>query len=162
MWKILFKKIEKKKGKVCKKMPSCPTGQEFCPEYNDGIFAPKLADSIFSGQIKKWKILSKEKKNSVKFCLNVLLVPTGQEFRPECNFAVFAPKPTDRKFCGSKTKWKILLKEKKNSGKFCTKMPQVPTVRNFYRNATSPFFNKNLKIVYSEDSKTSGKCITIK
>ena len=61
-WKILFKKIENKKGKVCKKMPSCPTGQEFCPGYNDGIFAPKLADSIFSGQIKKWKILSKEKK----------------------------------------------------------------------------------------------------
>ena len=43
-------------------MPYCPTGQEFCPEYNVGIFAPKLPDSIFSGQIKKWKILSKEKK----------------------------------------------------------------------------------------------------
>ena len=68
------------------------------------------------------------KKKSVKFCPKVPLVPTGQEFWPECNFAVFAPKPTDRKFSGSKRKWKILSKEKKNSGKFCTKMSQVPTV----------------------------------
>ena len=50
-------------GKICPKMPFCPTGQEFWPEYNVGLFAPKHADSIFGGQRKKLKILSKEKKN---------------------------------------------------------------------------------------------------
>ena len=89
-------------------MPYCPTSQEFCPEYNVGIFAPKLPDSIFSGQIKKWKILSKEKKNSIEFCLKVLLVSTGQEFRPECNFAVFAPKLVGRIFRGLRNNGNIL------------------------------------------------------
>ena len=54
-------------------MPRCPTVQEFCPEYKVGIFAPKLADSIFSGQ---------RKKISVKFCLKVPLAPDGHEFGP--------------------------------------------------------------------------------
>ena len=44
-------------------MPFCTTGQEFWPEYNINIFAPKLVDRIFSGPRKKWKILQKEKKN---------------------------------------------------------------------------------------------------
>ena len=43
-------------------MPFCPTSKEFCPEYNVGVFAPKLTDSIFSGPRKKWKILLKEKE----------------------------------------------------------------------------------------------------
>ena len=43
-------------------MPFCPTGQEFWPEYIVGIFELKLADRIFSGLRKKWKILQKEKK----------------------------------------------------------------------------------------------------
>ena len=34
-------------------MPFCTTGQEFWPEYNIGIFAPKLVDRIFSGPRKK-------------------------------------------------------------------------------------------------------------
>ena len=54
-------------------MPSCPTGQEFYPEYNVGVFPTKLADSIFSGQ---------RKKISVKFCLKVPLAPDGHEFGP--------------------------------------------------------------------------------
>ena len=54
--KFYKRKLEKKKGKVCKKIPFCPTHQEFRLEYNVGIFAPKLADRIFSGPRKNWKI----------------------------------------------------------------------------------------------------------
>ena len=54
-------------GKVCKKMPFCLTGQKFQPEYNVGIFAPKLADSISSGPRKEGKILSKKRKNLKNF-----------------------------------------------------------------------------------------------
>ena len=43
-------------------MPYLLTSQEIWPEYDVGIFAPKLADRIFSGPRKKWKILQKEKK----------------------------------------------------------------------------------------------------
>ena len=93
-------------------MPICPTSEEFWPEYNVGLFAPKLVDSIFSGQSKKGQILSK-KKNSEKFCSKVPLVPTSQEFRPECNFVVFAQKPANSIYSGPKRKWKILSKEKK-------------------------------------------------
>ena len=51
-------------------MPICPTSEEFWPEYNVGLFAPKLVDSIFSGQSKKGKILSKKEipKNFVRKC----------------------------------------------------------------------------------------------
>ena len=35
----------------------------------------------------------RKKKRFVKFCPKVPLVPNGQEFRPECNFLIFAPKP---------------------------------------------------------------------
>ena len=52
------------------------------------------------------------------------LAPDGHEFGPECNFAIFAPKPTDRKFCGSETKWKILLKEKNIWVNFVRKCPK--------------------------------------
>ena len=44
-------------GKIFTKMPFCMTGQEFWPEYNIGIFAPKFIDRIFCGPRKKWKIL---------------------------------------------------------------------------------------------------------
>ena len=52
------------------------------------------------------------KKISVKFCPKVPLVPTGLEFRPECNFIVFASRPADSILCGSKRNSKILSKEK--------------------------------------------------
>ena len=107
-------------------------------------------------QEKKGKFFRKKKK-SIKFCLEVLLVSTLQEFRPKCNFLVFAPKPIDSIFCGSKRKWKIPLKEKKIWVNFVRKFPKFLLVRNFSRNATLPFFNKNLQIVYSKDSETSGK-----
>ena len=71
-------------------MPFCTTGQEFWPEYNINIFAPKLVERIFSGPRKKWKILQKEKKKKVKFYTKMPLVPTGQEFRPKCNVAIFS------------------------------------------------------------------------
>ena len=44
-------------GKICTKMPHCPTGQEFWPEYNFGIFAQKHAGSKYCGQSKKLKII---------------------------------------------------------------------------------------------------------
>ena len=44
------------------------------------------------------------------------LVPTGQEFRPKCNFVVFAQKPANSIFSGPKRKRKILSKEKKIQG----------------------------------------------
>ena len=50
------------------------------------------------------------------------LVPSGQEFRPKCNFVVFAPKPVDSVF-SSKRKWKILLNEKKIQANFVRKRP---------------------------------------
>ena len=73
-------------------MPYLLTSQEFWPKYNVGIFAPKLVDRIFSGPRKKREnsLERKEKKNSVKFCKKIPLVPTSQEFRPECNVAIFA------------------------------------------------------------------------
>ena len=87
-------------------MPYCPTGQEFWPEYNVDISAPKLADRIFSGPRKNWKILyiyiyiythificmyskknkkKKKKKNLGKICTKMPFCPTGQKFWPECN-----------------------------------------------------------------------------
>ena len=54
--------MKKNKGKVCKEMPFCPTGKEFWPEYNVGVFAPKHTDCIFSGPRIKWKILSNEEE----------------------------------------------------------------------------------------------------
>ena len=71
-------------------MPFCPTGQKFWLEYNVGIFTAKLANRLFSGPRIKWKIILKEKKLMVKFCTKMPLVSTGQEFRPECNVAIFA------------------------------------------------------------------------
>ena len=56
------KRKRKTKGKVFWKIPFCPIGKEFCPEYNVVVFVPKLADSIFSGPRIKWKVLLKEKK----------------------------------------------------------------------------------------------------
>ena len=51
------------------------------------------------------------------------LVPSGQEFRPKCNFVVFAPKPVDSVFSCPKRKWKILLNEKKIQANFVRKRP---------------------------------------
>ena len=52
------------------------TGQEFWSEYNVGIFAPNLVDSIFGGPINIWKNLLKNKKknpsNFVQKCPLVL------------------------------------------------------------------------------------------
>ena len=45
-------------------MPLVSTGKEFWPEYNVGVFAPKLTDTIFSGPRIKWKIILKEKEIS--------------------------------------------------------------------------------------------------
>ena len=104
-------KKKKKSGKTCTKMPFCPIGQEFSLEYNAGIFASKHADSIFSGQRKKMENSLKRKNNWCKFCTKMPLVPTTQEFRPECNVIIFARKYVDSIFRGLKNKWKILLKK---------------------------------------------------
>ena len=74
------------------------------------------------------------KKNFDKICPKVPLVPTGLEFRPECNFVIFSPKPTDCIFCGCKRKWKILLKEKEILVNFVRKCPFVRLVKNFGKN----------------------------
>ena len=44
-------------------MPLGPIGQEFWAEYNYGIFAQKIVDSIFRGWRNKWKKILQEKKN---------------------------------------------------------------------------------------------------
>ena len=95
-------------GKICTKMPFCPTGQVFWLECNFVVFAAELVDCIFSGPREKWKIISKEKKNSWKNCTRIPLIPTGQEFRPECNVTIFARKLVDSIFRGLRNKWKIL------------------------------------------------------
>ena len=44
-------------------MLASPTGQEFWQEYNYGIFAQKILDSIFRSRNNKWKNHLQEKKN---------------------------------------------------------------------------------------------------
>ena len=63
------------------------------------------------------------KKKSCKFCSKMPLVPFGQEFRPKCNFVIFALKPVDSVFSCPKRKWKILLNEKKIQVNFVRKRP---------------------------------------
>ena len=76
IWKILYIYIYKIKKntntnknsvKICTNMPYCPTAQEFWLEYNVSIFAPKLADKIFSSPRKNWKIISNEKEIRLNF-----------------------------------------------------------------------------------------------
>ena len=75
-------------------------------------------------------------KNSGKFCTKTLLVPTGQEFWPECNVAIFAWKLIGGKFGGLRNRLKILYiyiyKINKNSGNICMKMPFCPTGKEFW------------------------------
>ena len=77
---------EKKKtfGKFYSKMLLGFTGQEFWSEYNVGIFAPNLVDSIFGGPINIWKnLLKNKKKKSIQFCSEIPLGPLRQECWPE-------------------------------------------------------------------------------
>ena len=91
-------------------MPPGPMGQEFWPEYNFGIFAWKLVDSIFRSPWNKWKnLLWRKKKKTVKFCSKMPLGPTSQESQPKYNFGVFARKLVDRIFRGQRNKWKNLF-----------------------------------------------------
>ena len=56
---------------------------------------------------------SLEKKNNCgKFCTKMLLLSTGQEFRPECNVAIFGRKLEDSIFRGLKKRCKTILKNK--------------------------------------------------
>ena len=77
-------------GKFCTKMLLVLTSQELRPECNFAIFARKILDGIFSGPTKIWKFLSKEKKKLCNIGTKIHLVPSGQEFRPECNVSIFA------------------------------------------------------------------------
>ena len=103
-------------------MPLVPIGQEFWPEYNYGIFAQKIVDSIFRGWRNKWKKILQEKK-IVKFCSKMPLGPTGHYFFQENKGGVFARKPVDSIYSGSRNEWKNILQEKKNSIKYCSKIP---------------------------------------
>ena len=53
---------------------------------------------------------------------------TVSQFRPESNDDFFAWKLEDSIYRGPRNKRKILIKKKKNSVKFCTRMPQGLTV----------------------------------
>ena len=54
---------------------------------------------------------SLERKNYWgKFCTKMPLVPTGQEFGPECNVAIFARKLVDSIFIGLRNKCKTIMK----------------------------------------------------
>ena len=62
-WKNLWQ--EKKNAvKFCFVMPRGTSGQEFLLEYNVGVFARKLVDSIFGDPRYKFKNLLQEKKIS--------------------------------------------------------------------------------------------------
>ena len=62
-------------------MPLGP-GQEFWLEYNFGVSAWKLLDSIYGGLRNKWKnhLQGKKKKKTFKLCSKMSLGPTFQEF----------------------------------------------------------------------------------
>ena len=63
--KILYKD-KKSLGKFRTRLPigpSCPTGQEFWPEFSVFVYPLKLVDSKYRGLRKKWMIIYKEKKN---------------------------------------------------------------------------------------------------
>ena len=47
-----------------------------------------------------------------KFCMKKLQVPTGQEFRPKWNVAIYARKLVDSIFRGLRNKCKTILKNK--------------------------------------------------
>ena len=58
--KILYKD-KKSLGKFRTRLPigpSCPTGQEFWPECNIGIFAWKPVYSIYKGPRNEWKVIN--------------------------------------------------------------------------------------------------------
>ena len=54
-----FAKKKKNSVKFCSKILLGPTGQEFWPEYNVGVFAQELVDSVFWGP----RNTKKKKKN---------------------------------------------------------------------------------------------------
>ena len=83
-------------------MPLGPTGHEFWPEYNFGVFAQKLVGCLFWCLRKNWKNLLQEKKNPIKISSEMPLGPTSHEFWPKYNFGVFARKIVDRIFKMSK------------------------------------------------------------
>ena len=82
-------------------MPPVPNGQEFRPECNVIVFAPKPANSLFCGSKRKKKI----RVNFVRKCPQV---PNGQEFQPECKVAIFQRKHVDSIFSGLRNMWKIV------------------------------------------------------
>ena len=61
MEKSFAKKKKKNSVKFCSKILLGPTGQEFWPEYNVGVFAQELVDSVFWGPRNTQK--KKKKKN---------------------------------------------------------------------------------------------------
>ena len=54
------------------------------------------------------------------------LGPTGHEFFLEYNGSVFAQKLVDRIYSRPRNEWKNILEEKKNSSKYCSKIPLNP------------------------------------
>ena len=103
-------------------MLASPTSQEFWQEYNYGIFAQKILDSIFRSRNNKWKNHLQEKK-IVKFCSKMPLGPTGHDFFQEYNGGVFAWKLVDCIYSGPENKWKNILQEKKNQLNIVRKYP---------------------------------------
>ena len=138
-----IKKLKRKRAKFVRIGPFDQLVKNFGRNTMSPFLLLNLLIVYLLAQEKNGKFFQK-KKRFVKFCPEVPLVPTGQEFRPECNFFVFAPKPADSIFCGSKRKWKILSKGKKIRVNFVQKCPKFRLVRNFNRNATSPFSNENM------------------
>ena len=84
---------------------------------------------------------------------------TSQEFWPKYSVGFFAPKHVDSVFCGQRKKRKILRKEKKNWGKFCTKMPLVLIGIEFRPECNVAIFAR--KILDSIFRGLESKCIAI-
>ena len=104
-------------------MPLDPTGQEFFPEYNVGVFARKSIDQIYSGPKKRVKYFAK-KENSIIYYSKMLRGATCHEFWLENSIGAFVWKLEDsihetngKIFC----KWK--KKKKKTWLKFYRKCP---------------------------------------
>ena len=105
---------KKKEAKFQRKCPFVRLVRNFGRNTTSAFLHQNIQIEYFLVQEEKAKFFPK--KNSENFLLKLPLVPTGQEFWPECNFVVLALKPAYSIFSGPKRKRKILSKKKKIQG----------------------------------------------
>ena len=88
------------------------------------------------------------------------LIPTGQEFRPKCNVAIFSWNHVGSIFSDLRTTGKSLKKiEKKKGARFLRKCPFDRLVKNFGRNTMSAFLHQSMRIAYLVVQEKKGRFI---